>query len=174
MYSPEQGQSEDASTEASQMKAQAEDLQEALTARGGESMTMEQALRHVVTKVTDEGLVIELFDLEEMPLFDGNTATPMPVAKEIAALLVDVLSMTTNKLAINGHVRAFPITLVENPAWAMSASRAQTMRALLQDAGIDSARVARIGGFADRKPVTSNPMAIRNNRLEVVLLRRNR
>jgi chemotaxis protein MotB len=174
MYSPEQGQSEDASTEASQMKAQAEDLQEALTARGGESMTMEQALRHVVTKVTDEGLVIELFDLEEMPLFDGNTATPTPVAKEIAALLVDVLSMTTNKLAINGHVRAFPITLVENPAWAMSASRAQTMRALLQDAGIDSARVARIGGFADRKPVTSNPMAIRNNRLEVVLLRRNR
>jgi chemotaxis protein MotB len=172
LYSPDQGQQ--ALTEASKDAAEAEKLQDALLARGGESMTMKQALRHVVTKVTDEGLVIEVFDLEDVQLFEGNTATPMPVTKDIAALLVDVLSITTNKLAVNGHVRAFPITLVENPAWALSAARAQVLRTLLQDAGIDSARIARIGGFADRKPVTSNPMAIRNNRLEVILLRRDR
>jgi chemotaxis protein MotB len=109
-----------------------------------------------------------------MPLFEGNTATPTPVTKDIANLLVEVLSITTNKLAVNGHVRSFPITLVENPTWAMSAARAQTMRGLLQETGVDSEKIARIGGFADRKPVTPNPMAVRNNRLEVVLLRRDR
>jgi chemotaxis protein MotB len=159
---------------AQEMKSQAEEIDKALTARSGESMTMERALRHVVTKVTDEGLVIEIFDLEDQPLFDGLTGTPLPIMKDIAALLVEVLAITTNKLAVNGHVRSFPITLIENPAWAMSAARAQTMRVLLEAAQIDSARIARIGGFADRKPITANPMALRNNRLEVILLRKNR
>ncbi|RUS61068.1 chemotaxis protein MotB [Pseudorhodobacter sp. E13] len=157
-----------------EMKAQSEELEKALAARSGESMTMERALRHVVTKLTDEGLVIEIFDLEDVPLFDGLTATPEPVTRDIAALLADVLAITRNTLAVNGHVRSFPITLVENPAWAMSSARAQAMRGLLQEAGIDSERITRISGYADRKPVTANPMAVRNNRLEVILLRKNR
>jgi chemotaxis protein MotB len=33
---------------------------------------MERLLRHVVTKVTDEGLVIEIFDLPDAPLFDAE------------------------------------------------------------------------------------------------------
>ncbi len=157
-----------------EMKAQSEALEKALVARGGENMTMEAALRHVVTKVTDEGLVIEIFDLDDAPLFDGLTATPQPVIHDIAALLAEVLAITRNKLAVNGHVRSFPITLIDNPAWAMSSARAQAMRGLLQEAGIDSERITRISGFADRKPVTANPMATRNNRLEVILLRKNR
>ena len=158
----------------SQIKAQAVEIENALSARSGESMTMERALRHVVTKVTDEGLVIEIFDLENVPLFDGVTATPEPVTRDIASMLAEVLAITQNKLAVNGHVRSFPITLIENPAWAMSAARAQVMRTLLQDAGIDSERITRISGYADRKPVTANPMALRNNRLEVILVRKNR
>lgn len=178
VYSPDSVQSggEDSVSDAMSaegMKATAAEIDKALSARSGESMTMEQALRHIVTKVTDEGLVIEIFDLEDQPLFDGQTATPMPIMQDIATLLVEVLAITTNKLAVNGHVRSFPITLIENPTWAMSAARAQAMRELMENADIDSARIARIGGFADRKPVTANPMAIRNNRLEVILLRRN-
>jgi chemotaxis protein MotB len=157
-----------------EMRAQADQIDKALSARSGESMTMERALRHIVTKVTDEGLVIEIFDLEDTPLFAGLTATPEPVTKTIAALLAEVLSITSNKLAVSGFVRSFPITLIENPAWSMSAARAQAMRVLLQEAGVDSERINRISGYADRKPVTANPVAIRNNRLEVILLRRDR
>jgi chemotaxis protein MotB len=156
------------------MQAQAEELEKALAARGGESMTMQQSLRHVITRVTDEGLVIEIFDLDDTPLFEGLTAKPMPVTKEIAGVIADVLAITKNKLAVNGYVRAFPIVLIENPAWAISAGRAQAMRELLQEAGSDSGRVQRVSGFADRKAITADPMAIRNNRLEVVLLRRDR
>lgn len=178
-YSPADGASEgeDASSAAlakEALQAQAAEIDKALTARSGESMTMERALRHVITKVTDEGLIIEIFDLDDQPLFESLTATPTPVTKEIANVLAEVLSITSNKLAVNGYVRSFPITLIDNPAWAMSASRAQAMRGLLQEAGVDSERITRISGFADRKPVTANPVAIRNNRLEVVLLRRDR
>ncbi|MFN4159253.1 MAG: flagellar motor protein MotB [Gemmobacter sp.] len=153
---------------------QKDDLEKALRARAGESMTMERALRHVVTRVTDEGLVIELFDLPGTPLFDGQTAEPSPVMRDIAALLAEVLEVTANPLALNGHVRALPVVLIENPVWALSAARAQALRGVLEGAGMPAARISRLSGFADRKPVTPDPSAVRNNRMEVVLLRRDR
>ena len=156
-------------TAAAQEKLQAE-----LTARGGESMTMQQALRHVVTKVTDEGLVIELFDLPEAPLFVGLTAEPAPVTRNIAAMVASVLDLTANKVAINGHVSAMPITLIDNPVWDLSSARADVLRALLIDSGLASDRPQRVSGYADQVAVTPDPTAARNNRIEIILLRSDR
>jgi chemotaxis protein MotB len=164
----------DPRAEAATAQAELKALDETLTAYGGESMTMQQALRHVVTKVTDEGLVIEIFDLPEVPLYAEATAEPNAVMRDIARLLADTLALTTNALAVNGHVRSYPVTLIENPVWDLSAARAQSLRHLMQGAGLPEGRVQRISGFADRKPATVNPMAPRNNRLEVILLRRDR
>jgi chemotaxis protein MotB len=150
------------------------EIEKALLARGGESMTMEQALRHVVTKVTDEGLVIEIFDLEDAALFEPDSATPAPVLDEIADLVAEVLNLASNRVAVQGHVRSYPITLIRNPVWDLSAARADVMRRKLEEAGLPGARIQRMAGFADRVPATDNPMATRNNRLEVILLRRDR
>jgi chemotaxis protein MotB len=169
------GESGAASDTEAQQRADATQLREMeklLTQRGGESMTMERALRHVVTRVTEEGLIVELYDLEDAPLFDG--VEPTPVTREIAAMLVDVFGLVSNRIAINGHVRSYPITLIENPVWPLSADRAHAMRKVLQSTGLVPDRVQRISGFADHKPVTSDPMAARNNRIEVILLRRDR
>jgi chemotaxis protein MotB len=155
-------------------QSELEDIEKALLARGGESNTMERLLRHVVTKVTDEGLVIELFDLPGAPLFIAETADPSPVALALADLLAEVLNLTTNEIAVSGHLRAHPVTLIENPVWDLSALRAQATRRMLETAGIDPARVQRISGFADRKPAVADPAAERNNRVEVILLRRDR
>ncbi|MFV0491497.1 MAG: flagellar motor protein MotB [Pseudorhodobacter sp.] len=157
-----------------ELQRQLEDIQSAFVARSGESMTMERMLRHVVTKVTDEGLVIELFDLEDTPLFEPDTAIAQPVTHDLTELLADILGLATNGIAVNGYVRNFPITLVDSPAWSLSAARAQTVRQLLTKKGLPADRMRRIAGHADRKPVTANQMAVRNNRVEVVLLRRDR
>ncbi|PTX47528.1 chemotaxis protein MotB [Gemmobacter caeni] len=145
-----------------------------LTAFSGESMTMQRALRHVVTRVTDEGLVIEIFDLDHAALFAPDSARPEPVLREIATMLAEVLDITSNELAVNGHVRSYPMALARNPIWELSAARADALRGLLQSAGVPASRLRRITGHADRKPVTADPMANRNNRVEVVLLRRDR
>ena len=155
-------------------QSELEEVEKALLARGGESNTMEQMLRHVVTKVTDEGLVVEIYDLPGAPLFKDETAEAMPVTLAISDLLVDVLNLTTNEIAVNGHLRAFPVTLIENPVWDLSADRAQVIRTMLEASGIGPDRMQRIGGFADRKPATSDPAALRNNRIEIILLRRDR
>ncbi|THD85638.1 chemotaxis protein MotB [Aliigemmobacter aestuarii] len=146
----------------------------ALTALGGESMTMQQALRHVVTRVTDEGLVIEIFDLEGRPLFVDETASPSHTMALLGDLLSEVLNLAENPVAINAHVRSFPITLIDDPTWSMTADRAMAMRDLLVSAGLPDGRIARVTGHANRRPVTANPMAVRNNRVELVLLRSDR
>jgi chemotaxis protein MotB len=155
-------------------RSELEDVEKALMARGGESNTMERLLRHVVTRVTDEGLVIELFDLPDAPLFDHETAQPTPVTLEIAALIAEVLGLTTNEIAVSGYLRSHPVTLIDNPVWTLSAERAQALRVSLETAGLQEARMQRISGFADRKPAVSDPSSVRNNRVEIILLRRNR
>ena len=131
-------------------------------------------MQHVVTKVTDEGLVIEIFDLPDAPLFDEETATPTAATQEITKLIAEVLALTTNDIAVNGHLRSYPVTLIDNPVWALSADRAQETRTLLQDAGLVADRMQRIAGFADRKSATADPQSVRNNRIEIILLRRDR
>ncbi len=135
---------------------------------------MEQLLRHVVTRITDEGLVIELFDVDGAELFPADGTDPAPVTVALARLVADVLGMTTNEVAVNGHVRTYPVTLAASPVWELSAARAQVMRQLLQQSGLEADRMQRIGGFADRKPAVADGSALRNNRIEIILLRRDR
>lgn len=148
-------------------------LQEELFDRGGESRTMEQLMRHVITRVTDEGLVIELFDLPDSALFHGETASPRPETITLAQLLGDVLQVTRNQIGVAGHVRNMT-GRANDQAWNLSGARAQIMRQLLESAGLDTSRFQRVTGHSDRMPLTANPQALRNNRLEVILIRRDR
>jgi chemotaxis protein MotB len=147
-------------------------VKSALTGRGGESMTMQRLLKHVVTKVTDEGLVVELFDLPDEPLFVGESAEPSDQTLKIASLLAEVMALAENQIAVNGYVRTLPITLKNNPNWELSAARAQVMRQMLEADKTPADRIERISGYADRKPATQDPTAVRNNRIEVILLRK--
>ena len=151
-----------------------EKIERELLAKGGESLTMQQALRHVVTRVTDEGLVVEIFDLPGAPLFDEDTTTPRPVLHVLARIFSESFAIVANPLAVQGHVRSYPITLIRDPTWDLSSARAHAMRGLLEGAGFDSARMQRVSGFADRRPADPDPMAVRNNRLEMILLRHDR
>ena len=151
-----------------------ERLQSALEGKGGESMTMQSRLTHVVTKVTDEGLVIEIFDLENAPLFVGDSTEPTQTLKDIVSMVSDVIGLAENSIAVDGYVRSYPVMMISNPTWVLSGNRSQTVRAMLESAGTDTARIARISGHADRKPVTADPAAPRNNRIEVILLRADR
>ncbi|MGH1453245.1 MAG: flagellar motor protein MotB [Paracoccaceae bacterium] len=146
-------------------------MEMALMGRGGESMVTSETLRHIVTRVTDEGLVIELFDLDGAPLFEGDTAVATPLLEELAQMLVNVFRLIENPVAVEGHVASQPLVLMNNPVWKLSADRADQMRILLEQQGIRNDRVQRVTGHADREPESRNPMSFRNNRLEVVLLR---
>ncbi len=162
--------SDAAGTEAAEVAA-LRDIEEVLLGKGGESILSDTAMRHVITKLTDEGLIIELFDVDGAPLFVGDTAQPSDTMVEIATMLARVFDIVSNPVAVAGHTASRPIVLIENPVWDLSVGRADAVRILIEGAGMDPARMARVVGQADRAPVSLNPMAPRNNRIEVILLR---
>ncbi len=146
-------------------------VQDHLTGSGAESMQRVNLLRHVVTRVTDEGLVIELADLVDDPLFVGDTAEPSPALRELTGIVAQVLGRARNEIAITGHVRGFPEMLIESPVWSLSDDRAHGVRSLLIGGGLTAGRIQRVTAYADRRHRDSNPMAPANNRVEVILLR---
>lgn len=139
--------------------------------KGGDSLIKELALEHITTDVTDEGLVVEVFDLEGAPLFDVKSGQPTPVMRQISEILVDVFSAVTNRISISSHSQAYPSVLINNPAWDETTSRAHIVRDLMDSDGMDAQRFERLTGYGQSKPLLNDPMAIRNNRLEVTLLR---
>ena len=154
-----------------QLQEIARALQSELTGSGGQAMQRVNLLRHVVTRITDEGLVIELGDIVDEPLFEGETAQPAPVLRELTAILATVLGRGRNQIAIAGHVRGFPEMMIENPVWPLSDDRAHSVRRLLVQARMDEGRIQRVTAFGDKKPRNSNAMDPANNRIEVILLR---
>ena len=146
-------------------------VQNQLTGSGAESMQKTNLLRHVVTRMTDEGLVIELTDLLNEPLFEGDSAQPTPAMKELAGILGGVLGRVKNQVALTGHVRAYPEMLIHSPVWALSDARAHTVRNLLGETGFNESRIQRVTAYADRRNRSVNPMDPNNNRIEVILLR---
>ena len=149
------------------------ELQEGLVGRGGESLIAEMALEHIVTKITDEGLIIEVFDLEGDPLFEGVTAEPTPVLIEIAKILGDVFALVKNEVSVAAHSATFPVVQQSNPAWNLTTDRAQRVRQMLQATTLEERRIARVTGFGQQNPLLDDAMAVRNNRLEIILLRDN-
>ena len=147
------------------------EVEDALMGRGGESMVTKSMLKHVLTRVTDEGLIIEIFETEDAPLFEGDTDRPTPLMKDLVRMVARVIAPVRNDIAIDGHLRAQPVVLADNPAWDRSTSRAHRARELFEFAGVTPERIKRVTGHADRDLIAKNPMSTRNNRIEVILLR---
>ena len=144
---------------------------EGIIGRGGDSMIAEMAMQHIVTRVTDEGLVVEIFDLDGEPLFEPGSARPTPILKEIVSILTDVFVLVENKLSVAAHSRSYTPVLLSNPAWGLTTERAHGVRTLFGETGFSEDRILRLTGFGQQKPLLTDPMLERNNRLEITLLR---
>ncbi|MGB3407887.1 MAG: flagellar motor protein MotB [Jannaschia sp.] len=141
----------------------------ALLGKGGESLLDEELLRHVAIRLTDEGLVIELFDLPDRPLFQQDM--PTATLKALLASVAPVLRDARSPLALSAFTAAEPIVTRIPRGWDMSQERVKALRLALLPLELPDSRIARITGHADRRPAEANPVSVRNNRLEIVLLR---
>lgn len=147
------------------------DVEDILLGTGGDALEDTSTMRHIATRLTDEGLVVEVFDLPEAPLFEGDGAEPTRIMVEIAQIVARIFRLVENDIAVAGHTAARPLVASDNPVWDLSAARAQSVRMLLQDSELEDGRFSRIAGHADRAPKMQNPMDIKNNRVEIILLR---
>ncbi|CUH35294.1 Chemotaxis protein MotB [Jannaschia seosinensis] len=144
-------------------------LEAAILGKGGESLLDEEELRHVAVRLTDEGLVIEFFDLPGSPLFEGDV--PTELLERLFASMGPELRRVPNALAVESFVAAVPVVRREPQLWERSSARAHGARSILPDVGVSDARVVRVTGHADRRPAATDPLSDRNNRLEIIVLR---
>ncbi len=157
--------------ESQMAREQLNEIADMLTGKSGESMVSEELARHIVTRVTDEGLIVELFDLPGAQLFQGDSMTATPLLQELVKVVSGVFALTQNKIAIAGHVRSQPVVRVDTEVWDLSSARAHSVRAMMRSPERGDTRLQRVTGFADRKHAVNNPMSVRNNRIEMILLR---
>jgi chemotaxis protein MotB len=149
------------------------ELAEAVGEGGGDSHAEALALRHVQTRLSDEGLVVEIFAQPDAPLFDEDTGAATDWLAQVAGMLAELLAAGSNDIAVAAHVAAEPVTVAVDRRWETSTARAEAMRQLLVSGGLFPGRVVRVTGHADRAPaLPETPMSVRNDRLEITVLRR--
>ncbi|MGB0438636.1 MAG: flagellar motor protein MotB [Primorskyibacter sp.] len=152
-------------------KEMMQDIEEMLMGSGGESLLDRNDMRHVDLRVTDRGVIVELFDLPGSPLFDGANA-PTRLMEALARAVSQTALTVASPIAIEAHTAAAPLVLAQNPVWDKSAARAASVRRLAIESGVSDGRIERTTAHADRSPVVANPMSVRNNRIEIVFLRK--
>jgi len=148
-----------------------ENLSGALNGNSGESSVADELLTHIFSRVTDEGLVVEIFDLPNDPLFTKNGTEPSMILRQLVHMISGIFNRTSNQIAINGFSRSYPIVLRLDPGWEKTTRQAHEVRKLMESEHVAKARIQRVEAWADRKPVAKDPMSERNNRLEIILLR---
>ena len=148
-----------------------EELREALIGTGGESLLSDEQLAHVVTRVTDEGLVIEVFALPDAPIFDDERGELLPMAAGILESVAAVSTRVVNPLAVSAHMPRRPVVLAENPVFDLTQRRSVVAREALARGGIVEDRFTRLTAHGDRTPAVPDASAPRNDRFEIILLR---
>jgi len=147
-------------------------VQDKFMGQTGESSIDDRILKHVIARITDVGLIIDIYDQANSALFD-ELKLPTNTLKYLLDLFIEAAPLVTNDIAIETHVSASPIVLQNPQEWKTSFERASVVRLYLEQQGLDPKRIKRLTGHADRSPIAGNPMAKRNSRISLILLRKN-
>lgn len=151
--------------------AELEEIAKQFDASSGESQVADELLEHINVRITDEGLIVDIFDLPGATLFFGESDDPTPLMAELIEVVDEIFALARNAIAVNGHVRTEPVVRRDSDPWALSTARAERARRMLVEGHTDPARLQRLGGFADGSNIHPDRMDIRNNRIELILLR---
>lgn len=122
---------------------------------------------------TSEGVEVSIIEKANEVMFDSGSAHPNPKTLDILKAIARELKSQGNHLMVGGHTDAHP--LVNKPGytnWELSADRANKVRAILEEAGVDGKRFVAVRGFADTRPINAkNPYAAQNRRISIVVLK---
>jgi len=145
-----------------------EDLKQGLTDSG------QQISEHMLIKLSPEGIVVEVTDSDQAPLFPVGSSTPSNLLADLMEQVASSFGSFENKVKIVGHTdnRTYRNAAIYDN-WNLSADRANTARRLLVRAGLSSSRIEEVSGKADSEPlIADDPSAAQNRRISITILTR--
>ncbi len=127
--------------------------------------------KNVIFERTPDGLRIQVVDQQGQPMFATGSAEMRGATLELMEKLGESLAKMPNAMVISGHTDAVPFTnrkAYDN--WDLSSDRANAMRRVLLQAGVEQSRITRVSGMADTELlVPENPLDPSNRRITVLL-----
>jgi len=160
---------------------QAEELEEleALKERIEQAIDSIDSLRQyrdqLLIDITDEGLRVQIVDLENRPMFEIGSARLQPYASSVLSELAELFNQVGNRISITGHTDAAPFAGGEAgySNWELSNDRANAARRELIRSGLDSNKMLRIVGLASTVPLDrEDPFNAINRRISILVLNR--
>lgn len=127
---------------------------------------------HLIVTKTDEGLNIQLVDLENKSIFASGSDDLTPNGKRLTVLLAKVLAQMPQNIAIEGHTDSVPFKSENGYSnWELSADRALAFRRRMVNLGVNETHIVRVAGQADMKPyIPEDPAAPQNRRISMTFL----
>jgi chemotaxis protein MotB len=133
---------------------------------------LKELSKQIIVDQTPEGLRIQLVDQEGRSMFKEGSAAPNDRAKVLLRSVARVVNQLPNRITIAGHTSASAGGAKSASDWALSSSRADASRQILQSAGVDADRIYQVAGKADSDPLyPDDPLLPGNRRITIVLLR---
>ena len=128
--------------------------------------------KQVLIDKTPEGLRIQLVDQEGRPMFEGGSAKPNARARVLLKAVTKILNQLPNRVSIAGHTSIDLGNFKTSSDWALSSSRADAARTLLEQSGLSGDRIYQVAGKASAEPLfPDDPTLPSNRRITITLLR---
>ena len=145
-------------------------VEEEINAQKAQAL-MPEIAEHIFTRMTPDGLMIELVDADGAPLFKAGSSEPSALLQDLLNVIGPVLSAVSNDIAVVGHTDAHAFTSRQGYSnWELSSERALSARRLLINSGVTHEQIVEVTGKADTDPFTDDAFASQNRRIAITLL----
>ena len=125
------------------------------------------------TEITHDGLMIQIVDDQNRPMFDSGSAVVKPYMRDILREIGAAMGNAENRISLSGHTDAAPYGNADRgySNWELSADRANASRRELVAAGMPLDKLARVVGMASSDLlIPEQPRAAQNRRITITVL----
>ena len=128
--------------------------------------------RHIMVDQTPEGLRIQLIDQEDRSMFEPGSDKPNDRARLLLRAVARVIQQLPNHIILSVHTSTSADGKTPDTDWALSFARADAVRQIIQEAGVEANRVYQVSGRGASDPLyPDDPTLAGNRRIALVLLR---
>lgn len=122
--------------------------------------------------ITEEGLLIEFVDSDNLPMFDLGSDELAPYMTKVLQIIAPLVDEVGHMLTITGHTDSIGFSAGETrySNWELSSDRANASRRTLVSGGMRPTLINTVIGMSDREPaVASDRNDPTNRRIEILI-----